>query len=421
MEAASLAWNPLGWEALAFAEIEPAARDLLAQRFPDVPLHGDFTLLRNEQFIVDADVLIGGTPCQGFSVAGLRGSLSDDRSNLCLEFIRLADAIDDLRRAHGRAPCYITWENVPGVLSTPDNAFGAFLGGLVGSDTAIVPPGRWPDAGVVSGPRRCAAWRCLDAQHFGVAQRRKRVFVLAVEHPRGWAAPEALLPIIESVRWNPPPRREAGQRPAHTIAARTRGGGGLGTDFDCDVGLVAHTLLGKPNSSHAADQDTYIAHALRAEGFDAGEDGTGRGTPLVPIAFSAKDSGADAANDVSPTLRSLNHAESHANSGWHMAVAFDMQQITSKVNRSVPQPVSPTLHRNGGAHAATDWAVRRLTPLECERLQGAPDNHTAITRKGKPIADGPRYKMIGNSMAVPVMRWTGERIQNVAKEIKSAQ
>ena len=241
IEAASAAWHDLGWTPLAFSEIEPFPRAVLAHHFPGVPLHGDFTVLRNQPWIVDADLLVGGTPCQAFSVAVLRGSLADARGNLTLEFVRLANAIDDLRRAAGRAPAWVAWENVPGVLSVADNALGAFLGGLVGSDAAIEPPrGRgWTDAGVVHGPRRCAAWRVLDAQHFGVAQRRRRVFVLARGGAGDWAAADALLPVGESVRWHPAPRRAAGQRPAPCLAARTRGGGRLGTDAELDGALIA--------------------------------------------------------------------------------------------------------------------------------------------------------------------------------------
>ena len=167
IEAASVAWHPLGWEPLAFAEIEPFPRAVLAHHYPDVPLHGDFTRLRDEAWIGAADVLVGGTPCQAFSVAGKRASLSDDRGNLTLEFVRLADAIDDVRRLEGRDPSVLVWENVPGVLSVKDNAFGCLLAALVGEDAPIVPPGgKWTHAGVVAGPQRQAAWRTLDAQYF---------------------------------------------------------------------------------------------------------------------------------------------------------------------------------------------------------------------------------------------------------------
>ena len=236
IEAASVAWESLGWKPLAFSEIEPFPRAVLAHHYPDVPIYGDFTKLRDEAFIADADVLVGGTPCQAFSVAGLRKSLDDDRGNLSLEFVRLADAIDDLRHAAGRQPAIIVWENVPGVFSVKDNAFGAFLAGLAGEDTSITPPrGKWTDAGVVAGPQRAVAWRVLDAQYFGLAQRRRRVFVVASAQ-EGFD-PAAVLLEFEGLRRDSPPRREAGQV-APTIPSRSTAGGGLGTDFDCDGGVI---------------------------------------------------------------------------------------------------------------------------------------------------------------------------------------
>ena len=180
IEAATVAWHDLFWHPLAFSEIEPFPRAVLQQHYPDVPVYGDFTPLRDLPFIVDADVLVGGTPCQAFSVAGLRNSLADERGNLSLEFVRLADAIDTLRLAAGREAGIVVWENVPGVLSVKDNAFGCFLAALAGEDDPLVPPrGKWTNAGVVDGPKRKIAWRVLDAQFFGLAQRRRRVFVVA--------------------------------------------------------------------------------------------------------------------------------------------------------------------------------------------------------------------------------------------------
>lgn len=205
IEAASCAWHPLGWQPLAFSELAAFPRKVLAHHYPDVPLHGDFTQLRDQPWIGAADLLVGGTPCQAFSVAGLRGSLSDERGNLTLEFVRLANAVDDLRRDDD--PAWILWENVPGVLSTPDNAFGAFLGGLAGCDAAVITAGAWPSAGVVAGPRRVVAWRTLDAQYFGVAQRRRRVFVLARGRAApcgGWSAADALLPVSAGSCGDPP-------------------------------------------------------------------------------------------------------------------------------------------------------------------------------------------------------------------------
>ena len=349
IEAATVAFAPLGWTPLAMSEIDPFPRAVLQHHYPDVPLYGDFTELRHQPWIVDADVLVGGTPCQSFSVAGLRGSLSDARGNLALEFIRLANAIDDLRRAAGRPPAFILWENVPGVLSTADNAFGSFLGGMVGSDAAIVPESRWADAGVVAGPERVAAWRCLDAQHFGLAQRRKRVFVLALGGPRGWACADALLPIIASLSGHPAPRREPGQVAAPSL---TVGSGG--------------------SSGHRYGQAGMEASLVTTAGAQPG------GIPDLAKSVRTPTGGMgriDYETDVA-SRRAASGGSSRSYVGQHMA-------------------------------------VRRLTPRECARLQGFPDTYLDIVYRGKPAADGNKYKALGNSMAVPVMQWIGKRIQMV--------
>jgi DNA (cytosine-5)-methyltransferase 1 len=475
IEAATVAWHPLGWTPLAFSEIEAFPRAVLAHHYPGVPCHGDFTALRGQSWIVDADILVGGTPCQAFSVAGLRNSLADDRGNLSLEFVRLADAIDALRLAAGRPPAIIVWENVPGVLSVRDNAFGCFTAALAGDAAAYVPPGgKWTNAGVVDGPARTVAWRILDAQYFGLAQRRRRVFVVA--SARNGFDPAAVLLEFEGLRRDSPPRRET-REVAPTIPARSLGGGGLGTDFDCDGGVItlAHGQGGAEvarersptlTCNHEAPIAAYVAHSLRAEGFDASEDGTGRGTPLVPVAFSSKDHGADATEDLSPTLRAMPHHASHANGGGQMAVTYPIntqialrhQALGERTGLGIGSPEDPgftlqaghshavavepytlairgrgdthdlearqdgvanaLLTPNGGrggigvGAVATGMAVRRLTPVECERLQGFPDNYLlSVTWRGKcPPPDGPMYKALGNSMAVPVMRWIGRRI-----------
>lgn len=404
IEAASVAWNPLGWQAVAFSEIEKFPSAVLAHHYPDVPNLGDFTKI-DTSAIGRVDILCGGTPCQAFSIAGARRSLEDARGNLTLAFVELAHEL-----AAGNGLRNAVWENVPGVLSTKDNAFGCFLAGLVGADDPLLPPDghKWPNAGMVAGPRARAAWRILDAQYFGLAQRRKRVIVIA-DFGNG-ADPAAVLFERKSLSGNTPPRRETGQNVAPTISARPSGGGGLGTDFDLDGGLisstgsvahclnaggmgrqdyetetmVAHPLLAKGNSSHDETLETYVAHALRGEGFDASEDGTGRGTPIAPVAFDCKASGRSGfgVGDVAPTLRAMGHKDSHNNGGGQIAV----QQ---------------------------GWAVRRLTPTECERLQGFPDGYTNIPVGRKMAADGPRYKALGNSWAVPKFRWVGERFERL--------
>jgi DNA (cytosine-5)-methyltransferase 1 len=249
IEAASVAWHPLGWRPAWFAEIEPFPSAVLAHHYPTVPNLGDMTTIaaRVTNGEVSApDVLVGGTPCQAFSVAGLRNSLDDARGQLTLSFVDLANAIDTARHLRGQPASIIVWENVPGVLNTKDNAFGCFLGALAGEDRELEPPrdgkgGRlsWPNAGCVFGPQRAIAWRVLDAQYFGVAQRRRRVFLVA--SAREGFDPTAVLFEQDGVRRDSPPSREARQDVTGTLSSRTSGGGGLGTDFELGGGLQPYS------------------------------------------------------------------------------------------------------------------------------------------------------------------------------------
>ena len=554
IEAASSAWQPLGWTAAGYSEIEPFPRAVLQQRFGAVPvdwdhrhtpqsnilpLFGDFTKIE-EHHVGPVDLLVGGTPCQSFSVAGKRLGLDDPRGNLTLEFLALA------RRVR---PRWILWENVPGVLSDDGGkTMGTFLG-LVGE----------------LGFTGC--YRVLDAQFvrvdgFGraVPQRRRRVFF--VGHSGNDARAFPVLFERESLRGHPAPRREAGQSPAPTLAARTRGGGGLGTDFDCDGGLIATAdssgvsaavvskwakgsggpagdecqnlvahgiappITSNPYGDHESRDGLLVAHSLRADRFDASEGGTGRGTPPVPIcihadaigrtgeainlspdaegrmrlrdagmgvsegtafgltigaphaiAFSATDystgsyaevdhsspltTGTDQSRsapviaiqeravcenpDAGPggagfnadgaayTLEARHHVQAvafaqntrgdgqvagalAAEPGMKQQsyVAFDQRGRDGGAQLEGPHDTANIRAASGGSSrsfVAETWAVRRLTPRECERLQGFPDDWTLVTYRGKPAADGPRYKSIGNSMAVNCMAWIGRRIQ----------
>ena len=219
IEAASVAWHPLGWEAAWLSEIEKFPCEVLKHHYPNTPNLGDMTLLANKIRLgeIEApDVFCGGTPCQAFSVAGLRQSLDDSRGNLSLTFCEIADAIDERRLIQQSNPTIIFWENVPGVLNTKDNAFGCFLAGLAGESDALIPPGgRWTDAGFIDGPKRAVAWRTLDAQYFGLAQRRKRVFVVA--SARNDICPAEILFEFEGVRRDTSPSREKGQEIANCL------------------------------------------------------------------------------------------------------------------------------------------------------------------------------------------------------------
>jgi DNA (cytosine-5)-methyltransferase 1 len=370
IEAATVAWHPLGWSPVGFAEIEAFPSAVLAHHYPAVPNLGDMTRFK-EWPDATVDLLVGGTPCQSFSVAGLRAGIADPRGNLALVYLGIADRY---------RPEWLVWENVPGVLSSGGGAdFGSIIGGMVGLGY-------------------CPAWRVLDAQFVrvdgfarAVPQRRRRVFVVA--HLGDWRRSAAVLFEPESLRGDPPPRREAGKGVVPTISARPTGGGGLGTDFDLDGGLItshdpAVTLTARERKGALpeADLSTVVAHALPAK-YSAGDDGTGRGLPIIP------------------------------------ALAFDLRGREGGSQFERPHDVAAMRVGSGGSsrsYVAPSWAVRRLTPTECERLQGFPDGYTAIPWRNKRAADGPRYKALGNSMAVNVMRWLGRRIDMVGELARGA-
>lgn len=403
IEATSVAWRALGWTPVAFAEIEPFACAVLAHRYPDVVNLGDIN--RYQGWCVGAvDLLVAGTPCPSFSVAGRRVGLDDPRGQLALVWLGA------VRRF---APRWIVWENVPGVLSTHGGRdFGTLIGALADLGFGL-------------------AWRVLDAQYFGLAQRRRRVFVVGCAGNAAAAAAVLLEP--ESLRGDPAPRREARQDLAPTVSARTRGGGGLGTDAECDGALipgVARALTSSNERIDAESETLLVAHALHAEGFDASEDGTGRGTPLVAVAFDSKTAhGFTRAGEIAPTLRGMNHARSHANGGGQVAVMHNAQdaapwvlavrgraegrRLEARCDGLANALVTPSGGRDGigvGALVTPALQVRRLTPRECERLMGVPDDYTLVPYHGKSAADGPRYRALGNSIAVPVLAWIGRRI-----------
>ncbi len=476
IEAATVAWEPLGWKAAWFSEIEAFPSAVLAERWPEVVNLGDMTKIAaavRAGEVQAPDVMVGGTPCQAFSIAGLRNGLSDARGQLTLSYVELANAIDDKRIERGEEEAIFVWENVPGVLTSHDNAFGCFLAGLAGESCELKPSGgKWTHSGCVYGPQRTIAWIVKDAQYFGVAQRRKRVFVVA--SARKGFDPGQVLFESEGVRRDTPPSRE----PQTAVAALTaRGVGTCGADDN--QAQAGHII------AECANGD--ISHTLKAEGFDGSEDGTGRGIPVIAfgggntggnidvaacltakgqridfevetfavhgtqdpdtnlelahtlgrnhgrenacIAFSYKDHEADASEDLSPTLRAGNSDNSNANGGQPPAICIQHASIGRHDNagpqgKGWQEDVAFTMDSRASADAVQFGAqVRRLMPVECERLQGFPDNHTLISWRGKEATecpDGPRYRAIGNSMAVPVMRWIGERIVAALPVKKSA-
>ncbi|MAJ63710.1 MAG: cytosine methyltransferase [Alphaproteobacteria bacterium] len=437
--AASQAWKPKGWQPVLFSEIDPKPCAVLEHRFGAADarhtrpagkpaLWGDFTALRVRHLmrlnIELPDVIVGGTPCQDFSIAGARSSLTGSRGNLTLDFLRLCDAIDNLRRNLGLKPLIIIWENVPGVLNTRDNAFGHVLAGLAGCDTAIVPPRKWTRAGVVAGPRRQVSWRVLDAQYFGLAQRRERVFVVA---SAGTVSVAEILPEFDGLRRVAPPRREKGKDIAPTVSARIQGGGGLGTDFDLDGGIVPYASSGHSSfgdglpSLRASERDAGGgSEALVAFGggntsgpVDVAATLTAHGNRIdfeveTFVATAYRTTGNDGAYETGDYVGALTCNTDQAS---HV-IAFDTAQITSKTNGSNPQPGDPchTLHAAATHHIVLPYAVRKLTPREFERLMGFEDDFTLVPYRGKPMSDSARYKMCGNSMAEPVMGWIQDRV-----------
>lgn len=446
IEAATVAWEPLGWKAAWFSEIEAFPSAVLAERWPEVVNLGDMTKIAaavRAGEVQAPDVMVGGTPCQAFSIAGLRNGLADARGQLTLSYVELANAIDDKRIERGEEESIFVWENVPGVLTSHDNAFGCFLAGLAGESCELEPSGgKWTRSGCVYGPQRAIAWIVKDAQYFGVAQRRKRVFVVA--SARKGFDPGQVLFESEGVRRDTPPSRE----PQTAVAALTArgvgtcgaddnqaqaghllafGGGNTGGNIDVAACLTAKgqridfdVETFAVHGTQDPDSNRELAHTL----------GRNHGQENACIAFSYKDHGADASEDLSPTLRAGNSDNSNANGGQPPAIAYAFKPGQGAKARGIgfAEEQSPTLTSASSGTNLTPAvmcgvSVRRLMPVECERLQGFPDNHTLISWRGKEVAecpDGPRYRAIGNSMAVPVMRWIGERIAAALPAKKSA-
>lgn len=464
------------------AEVEPFPRAVLKDRFgyrqpasgnESTPvLWSDMTALRPRHYrrfgVPFPDIIVAGTPCQDFSIAGLRQGLRGARGNITMEFVRHVHAIQSARPDGKLA---VLWENVPGVLSDKSNAFGCFLAGIVGAQQPFTINGSWPVAGMVSGPRARAAWIVRDAQYFGLAQRRRRVFV--VIDFGGSCDPAEILFERRSVSGYSPPRREESQDVAGTLGGGSQSGGFRTTDLDNSGAFVVE-------GHHGDVAGTVTSKWSKGSGGPAGNE-----TQNL-VAFDCKGSQVQTAVHVSPPLRAMGHNDTHANAGGHAAIAI--QERATSTNESsgpggagfraddcaytleartassavafkpshftrgkdgAPSGVFPPLSadadrgdqdpvvafdlrgRDGGAQfegphntaniragcggSSRSYVagahVRRLTPVECARLQGFPDNHTAITYRGKPAADGPQYKAYGNSMAVPCIAWIMDRMR----------
>jgi len=335
-----------------YAEIDQRCNDLMSERKPGIPNLGDVRNVTKET-VEPVDVVCGGFPCQDLSIAGKRAGLAGERSGLWFEFHRVLAEL---------GPQWAVVENVPGLLSSNGGRdFAVILRGLA-------------EIGYLS------AWRVLDAQYYGVAQRRRRLFIVA---SLGDGCAAEVLFERESLSWDSAPSREAGEGVAGTIAASAHPGGFNGREAG------RGRLVANPLSAH--------------HGRNCGED------TFVPIAYQCQ------GNNVGPmgTLR-------RGNGGLTGGVpfVFDSTQITSPCNRSNPKPGDvchslslsgrpPTLAFQSKASASSS-GVRRLTPTECERLQGFPDGWTDNGQSGSA-----RYRQLGNAVCVPVVEWIGRRILGI--------
>lgn len=497
IEAASVAWHPLGWQCAGVSEIEPFPCQLLACRYPSVPNLGDVTKITEDQIkaLGRIDVVVFGSPCQDLSVAGKRkGLLNADGTITRSGLFFAAFNIFQWARKHGGAR-FALWENVAGAYSSnAGQDFAAVVSYMAGLDDVAVPAYGWGKEGCALGDNGLLEWACLDAQWFGVAQRRRRVF--AVLDTGDWSSRPPILLERNSLRGDSPPSRKAGSGFASDVAPSlsAQSNASLRLDSDAYVGAYRMAAFGeyaedgtastikRRDFKDATDLVTYgfqprigrngrgdmgeVASALTAH---AGETGKGDAAPCVAVCFTENSrgevrlEGGDGQRTgalstgggkpgqgypaVACAVPSASPAGGASTSG---ALAFDSRQdpissphVSGALGKSLPQAqavaygipgnwigrspenggnsvepmhnVAPCLtktDRHGVSYSGFD--VRRLTPVECERLQGFPDGYTDVLFNGKPVTDGHRYKALGNSMAVPVMRWIGRQIQGAA-------
>ena len=486
IEAATMAWHSLGWTPLWFSEIEKFPSAVLEHHYPHVPNLGDMTKIMAmvERGEVQApDVLVGGTPCQAFSMAGLRNSLDDNRGQLTLEFVRLANAIDAVRCKQGKQPCIIVWENVPGVLNTKDNAFGCFIGALAGEGCAVESPGRkWSNAGYVSGPSRQVTWRTLDAQFFGLAQRRKRVFVVASARTEciaeilferksmsgntqtctskkqsitttGTSSPLNASTTLSGKNTVAPILASNGQKMwlgnqeaftgdyhiKHTVMSPRN------MNLDCTQELVSNLAAGDckqpkvlfepigvggitanagigynlfPTLLARKNADGYVVHGVQGNiigrSIGAGGNGLGFKKEQAPTLTTADRHGVTIHGTQDPIMSDTHAHCLGRNSGQENVFIDTAYAMVADTTPKVSKEINGTLRSSGGggivpSSVSFQSVARYLTEIECERLQGFPDNFTDIPGASKTN----RYKALGNSMAVPVMHFIGERINGV--------
>jgi DNA (cytosine-5)-methyltransferase 1 len=426
IESVTVAWNPLGWQPVAFAEIEKFPCAVLKHHYPDVPNLGDIAKIDGRKYRGSVDLVVGGTPCQGFSVAGKRGGMADARSGLAREFVRLVGEV---------LPRWIVWENVPGAFSTNNGRdFGAFVRALDDCGYGI-------------------SWRVLDAQFFGVPQRRRRIFL--VGHSGDWRPAAAVLFEPESLRGNSAPRQKARADVAGSIESSLGGRGANSGGVDISGFLqVTQALTGRLGAGGPDDNKAQggfyvpdIASQAMSSKWSKGTSGPAGDehhnlviAPTVcggpPYSRTGNDRTEADALVVTPPLTHKNYGDNASREG-SLVLSFHGSQdpdvsgdVTHPLGRNQGQEVcvmaftqnqcgdvltgdiAPAIGTNANATGRNTAkifgaGVRRLTVTECERLQGFSDDYTNIPG----ASDSARYRALGNSIAIPVMRWIGERVE----------
>ena len=434
MEAATVAWHPLGWDPIGYAEIETFPSAVLSHHYPTVPNLGDITKYKEWNTNGTVELLVGGTPCQAFSVAGLRKGLEDPRGNLTLVYTGILDRFK---------PKWFVWENVPGVLSSSGGRdFGSFLGAVAELGYGF-------------------SYRVLDAQYFGVPQRRRRVFVVGCLGD--WVSASKVLFEPDCLSRDTEESRKTRERTSSPASSSVRGNietFNRQSHSQFGVDPLASTVKARDHKQFT-DLVVYETHPADSRVREMGDVcqtvtsrwGTGGGN--VPIALQDvsgrnkaqngrgwNDEGVSYTLDaaatqgvaysiredaiagnfsatpltVTPALQALRPSVQSHHAQTFIAQAVDVynQAIDGDVTATITRAVGGS--NTSGPKIMQSMAVRRLTPVECERLQGFPDNYTNIPWRGKPESpDSLRYKAMGNSMAVPCMKWIGERIEMVEK------
>lgn len=402
IEAATVAWAPLSWTCVGVSEIASYPASALKHHYPHVPNLGDITKITEADIarLGRLDLIVFGSPCQDLSVAGKRKGLDGERSGLFFAAMRII--------GWARKHCalrFALWENVPGAFtSNKGGDFAAVVGMLASLDPdaepAEVPPQGWGNEGCILGEKAMVEWSTLDAQWFGVAQRRRRVF--AVADFGDWASRPPILLEPQGMRGDSAPRREAGQDVAGTLASRTGAGGYPGSDEACDGHVIVagsgpvQVAYGGNNTTGPIEVGTALNACASASGRLDFESET------FVLAFNS--------NAQPNEMRFDPNLSAPLTCSQNSSVAFQSSQSGVRLG-----DVHATLDSNNGSRRHNGvlhgTQVRRLTPRECERLQAFPDDYTLIPIGKKMAADGPRYKALGNSMCVNVMRWIGTRIE----------